>query len=305
MRISWVDLRERLPIDISRLVSHSQGFNSAVGVRISVMNLDNAKKSLMDARVKLDLMIISLQQLLYDRTILKGRTDEVLYGWLIDNIGRYLKTLDEKEEDLLIKFDEVNSPVKRVGVSRLSAYSKALKLASESLVYQSLFKSIEEYENIPEEGIKFEYDDIEYKDIKENGKNKTKKTTTRKEITIRKEPRTFLYILFQVLQVTLSLLGGLAREGKPMGLKKGSVGNYPTTWQSLMTSQGQKDIAKKHEETTGEKIEIDESMIDNFSNEESEEIDGNTIYYEETEEVEEWSVKFLVQLENGGEVHNL
>jgi len=261
--ISWIGLRERSPIDISRLVSHSQGFNSAVGIRISIRNLDNAKRSLMDARVKLDLMITSLQQLLYDRTILRGRTDEVLYGWLIDNIGRYLKTLDEKEEDLLIKFDEVNSPIKRVGVSRLCAYSKALKVASESLIYESLLKAIKEYENIDDKGIEI-----------------------KKGVLIQKEPRTFLYILFQVLQVTLSLLGGLAREGKPVGIKKGSVGNYPTTWQSLMTLQGQKEIARKHKETTGETIVIDESMIDN-SNQESGDVDDNTIYYDEIEEGEE------------------
>ncbi len=269
--VSWVDLRERSPIDISRLVSHSQGFNSSVGIRISVNNLDNAKRSLMDARVKLDLMITSLQQLLYDRSILRGRTDEVLYGWLIDNIGRYLKTLDEKEEEFLIKYDEVNSPIKRVGVARLSAYSKALKLASESLIYESLSKAISEYEKIGEDGIKIKYD------TEKEGKK------INQEITIRKEPRTFLYILFQVLQVTLSLLGGLAREGKPMGIKKGSVGSYPTTWQSLMTQRGQKDIAEKFKEQTGEEIEIDESMIDNSANQ-SEETDENTIYYEEMQE---------------------
>ena len=262
MPISWIDLRERSPIDISRLVSHSQGFNAFVGIRISINNLDNAKRSLMDARVKLDLMITSLQQLLYDRTILRGRTDEVLYGWLIDNVGRYLKTLDEKEEDLLIKFDEVNSPIKRVGVSRLSAYAKALKLASESLIYESLSKAISEYENIDENGVE-----------------------AKEGVTLRKEPRTFLYILLQVLQVTLSLLGGLAREGKPIGVKKGSVGSFPTTWQSLMTLQGQKDIAKKHEEATGEKVEVDSSMIDS-SNQNPEENDENIIFYEEVEEGE-------------------
>ena len=68
--VSWVDLRERSPIDISRLVSHSQGFNSFVGIRISVRNLDNAKRSLMEARVKLDLMLTSLQQLLMTQAII-------------------------------------------------------------------------------------------------------------------------------------------------------------------------------------------------------------------------------------------
>ena len=260
MPISWIDLRERSPIDISRLVSHSQGFNSSVGIRISPSNLDSAKRSLIDARGKLDLMITSLQQLLYDRTILKTRTDEVLYGWLIDNIGRYMKTLDDKEEELLIRFDEVNNPIKRVGVSRLSAYAKILRLASESLIYESLLKSIKEYENIDEGG------------TEEGGS------------IIRKEPRTFLYILFQVLQVTLSLLGGIAREGKPIGSKKGSVGSFPTTWQSLIAPTGQKKISEKLESETGEKIEIDESMIENSGDQEKVETEEDSDYQEEQEE---------------------
>ena len=271
--VSWIGLRERSPIDISRLVSHAQGFNSLVGIKISINNLNNAKRSLMEARVKLDLMITSLQQLLYDRTILKSRIDEILYGWLIDNLGRYLKNLDEKEEELLIKYDEVNSPIKRVGVARLSAYAKALKLASESLIYESLSKSISEYEKIGKDGIKIKYD------FEEEGKK------SEREIVIEKEPRTFLYILFQVLQVTLSLLGGVTREGKLLGSKKGHVGSYPTTWQSLMTLKGQKNIAEKYKEETGEKIKVDESMVDknkSFGDE-----DADTIYLEEMPEGEE------------------
>ncbi len=255
--ISWVDLRERSPIDISRVVSHANSFNSLVGVRISINNLNRAKKSLIDAGGEIDLIFTSLYQLLYEREILKSRIDEILYGWLIDNVGRYLKKIDEFEEELLIKFDEVNSEIKRVGISRLSSYAKTLKIAN-SIVYESLLKSIVEYEN-----------------IKENDK-------------IKKEPRTFLYIFFHVLQIAMSVVGGLAREGKQNQFKKGQVGSIPTTWQSLISPEGQKKIAKKHEEETGEKVEIPEYMVEK-GNEESgqEETDENTLYYEEMEEGEQ------------------
>lgn len=258
--VSWVDLRERSPIDISRLVSHANTFNSYVGVRINIQNLNRAKKSLIDARAELELVFTTLQQVLYDREILKSQVDQILYGWLIDNIGRYQKDLDEKEEDLLIKFDEVNSEIKRVGISRLASYAKSLKIAQQ-LIYESLLKSIEEYSK-----------------LKETDK-------------IKKEPRTFLYILFHVLQITMASVGGMTRKGSQSPLKKGQVGSFPTTWQSLVSNNGQTKIAKKHnEENPGEKIDVPEFMVENAKdNGDVEEIDGeetdeNTLYLEEVQE---------------------
>lgn len=255
--ISWVDLRERCPVDISRLVVHANSFQSFVGVKITINNLNRAKKSLIDARAELDLVFTNLQQVLYNRDILRSRIDEVLYGWLVDNIARYQKDLDDKEEDLLIKFDEVNSDIRRVGISRLSSYAKSLKIAR-SIIYESLLKSIEEYNNI-----------IETNDLK-------------------KDNRTFLYILFHVLQITMSSVGGLARKGTGTVAKKGQVGSYPTTWQSMMANNGQQQIAKINEKSTGEKINVPEFMIEKNSVEKIDgvETDENTIFLDESEEEE-------------------
>jgi len=210
--ISWIDLRERSPMNIGRLVDHANKFNSLVGVKISLNNLNRSKKSLIDARGELELMFTTLQQIIYDRDILKNSTDNVLYGWLIDNLGRYQKELNDKEDELLIRYDD--ALVARVGISRISSYAKSLKIAHQ-LIYESMLKSIEEYDKI-----------IESKEIK-------------------KEPRTFLYILFHVLQITMSSVGGLARQGSN-GVKRGQVGNYPTTWQSLISNNGQQKIANNH-----------------------------------------------------------
>ena len=258
--ISWVELRERSPVDISRLVTHANSFNSLVGVRITINNLNRAKKSLIDARAELDLVFTTLQQVLYDREILKGRVDEVLYGWLVDNIGRYQKDIDEKEEELLIKYE--SSDVKMVGVGRISSYAKTLKIA-QHMIYESLLKAVSEYDKV-----------VETDEIK-------------------KDKRTFLYILFHVLQVTMASVGGLARKGGGAVAKKGQVGTYPTTWQSLISNPGQKQIAEKNKEATGETISVPDYMVEQSSSTEGEGFDEepgeNTILFEESEEGEDES----------------
>jgi hypothetical protein len=307
---SWVDLRQRSPIDVSRLVSHANSFNSFIGVKISIRNMNNAKKSLINAKGELELMFASIQQFLSDREILKTKIDEIFYGWLIDDIGRYLKRIDEIEQDLLIKFDALDSDVHRVGISRLSSFSNSLKIAC-SLIYESFISSINEYEKIKEgkqvlspkrKGITnyvaVAYDLNRKKVIKEKGKplvindgDKPLIISIEEEIpeevaVIEKNKRTFLYILFQKVRSTMSTLGGLAREGKTNIMRKGQVGSMPTTWQGLLSNEGQKKIARIHESETGEKIEIDESMIEKSSGENTD-TDENTLYFEEFEEDQE------------------
>jgi len=256
--MSWVDLRERSPINIDRLVGHAQRFDSYVSVRISTSNIEKAKRSLMDARCQLDLMITTLQQILYDKSILKGRTDEILYMWLVDNFGRYLGYLDKKETALIITHDSVNDEKSRIGIGRLSAYSKLLKIASQSLIYECLFKAIEEYDKIDED-------------------EQTKRGIKGKDL-IKKDLRSFLYILFQLVQLTLFSLGGLARDDKSQ-MKKGMVNNTPISWSSLMRTEGQQRIAKDHKEKTGEEVEVPEDLPE----EETEEPETEVVFEENYE----------------------
>ena len=305
---SWVDLRERCPVDISDLVSHAKSFKALVGIKITAQNLNRAKNSLGDARGELDLILDSIKLYLSNREILKSEVDRILYGWLTDNISRHLGSLDGSEQKLL---DELESDGIRVNVSRLLSFAKLLK-RTHLIIYGSFLASIIEYENLQEgkqiisperkevtSYVAVAYDIIKKKVIKEEGKpmiikkgNKPVMVSVEENLPeeiaiIEKNKRTFLYILFQKFQLTMSTVGGLAREGKPIGVKKGSVGSYPTTWQSLMTIKGQREIAEKNKEETGEEIKVDESMIDNSQNEYPEDIDENTIYYEETEEGED------------------
>lgn len=223
--LKWADIKNDCPLDITPLVEHARKFGFKISVRISSHNIDRAKRALTDARGEFDLMVNVLVQMFYDRDILKSQIDEILYGWFKDNIGRFLSSLDEKEQRFVISHE------KDIGLSRLAAFQKLLKVSSEALVYQSLEKSIHEYNKIPENS---------------NQKNS----------------RTFLYIFFQVVQSTLNSLGGLTREGTGTGSKKGTVSSLPTTYQSLMSKSGAEKIAKKHEEETGEKIKVDNILFE-------------------------------------------
>lgn len=215
----WSDLEGKCPMNIERIIKYYKSFQSYLPTRITLNNLNQSKESLFNARSSLDSMITSLIQMLYDKELLQEETDKVLFAWLVDNLGRFMKRLDEQEEHLIVKFDEPTSE-SRVGISRLSSYMKILRTASDSLIFESLLKATKEYIEIEET---------------EN---------------IKKEPRTFLYILFQVLQITLSILGGLAREKTSVG-KKGMIHNIPLSWQSLMSKPGQEVIKEGYKEDTG------------------------------------------------------
>lgn len=237
--MSWTGLKERCPLDISRLITHENSFNCFVNVKISITNINKAKKSLLDARGELDIIVVALQQILHNREILRAKTDEFLYSMLIDNIGRYFGRLDEKEEELLVKYDEINNDIKRVGISRVASYAKLLKTTN-CIIYEAFSKAIIEWEN--------------FKETEE----------------IKKDNRTFLYIFFDIFQISLSSIGGIAREVKSPSSKKGqtnstpttlsSYGNYLNTWQDNLSEKGQKKIAEEYKKETGQ----EDSPLEDF-----------------------------------------
>lgn len=216
----WTDLEANCPIDISRIVVYAKEFKTKIPDKITLDNLNKSKEGALNSRSCLDLMIISLLQILHDREILEKKEDQALFFLLVDNLGRFTKRLDESEEHLMISFDEPNEKESRVGISRISAYVKTLKTASESLIYETLLKSTLEYNSLDKK---------------------------------KQEKRTFLYILFQVIQVTLLVLGGLTRE--KTGLKKGTIVTQSPNWQFLMSQRGQEQISQEYQDQTGVKLE--------------------------------------------------
>ena len=84
--ISWVDLEEKCPIEISRIVNYAKSFDAKINLNFS--DLDKAKEDVLDARGDFDLMITTLVQLLYDREILKKPQDHILLSYLKEDLGR-------------------------------------------------------------------------------------------------------------------------------------------------------------------------------------------------------------------------
>lgn len=217
---SWIEMEEISPIDLTRVKSYARDFESQISLGINLKNLEFVKNRLFEARNSLDLLITTLIQVLYDPQALTQPEDRVLFAWLKDDLGRFLQTLDETENSLVVAMDSPNRNLSRVGISRLSAYSKELKNAYQSL-YEALIKSLKEYHTFPETE------------------------------TIKRDKRSFIYILFHVMQITMSLLGSITRKpNTPLG-KRGTVSAYPQTWNGLMSKEGQKEISAGYKQDTG------------------------------------------------------
>ncbi len=228
----WSELEYICPINIGRIRYYSRDFDSKIPKKITFENLDKCKEDVLNARKDLNNMLNILMQNLYDDKILKTSNDKILFSWLVDNLGRYLKRLDDEEFGLIIKYDEPGKN-SEVGISRISAYAKLLETTSDTMIYECLLKATEEYRSIKE----------------------TK--------TIKKEPRTFLYIFFQIWSVTMAIFGGLTRE-KSYG-KKGVVNSMPLSWQNLISPVGEKTIKEGYMESTGTTKEDMENIDDTLS----------------------------------------
>ena len=216
----WSDLIEKCPINLRTIHKYYEEFYSYFPSKINETTLNISKETLLISRGHLDSMFATLTQLLYDKSMLKEKEDNILFAWLIDNLGRYLKKLDAKEFELLIKHDSPIDEKSNVGLSRITSYARILQTSVDSLIYESLVKAT-----------------MEYLELEKDERNN----------------RSFLYILFQVINITMSIMGGLARE--ETGSRKGMVNTIPTTWQNLMSSKGGDFIKEGYQEETG--IDID------------------------------------------------
>lgn len=249
---NWETLNNDCPIDLERIKIYSREFDSNIPNKITMQNLDKSKSAVLDARANFDSMITTLVQVLHNREILKEKQDNILFAWLIDNLGRYMKKLDEEEHNLIIKFDSPDISESEVGIARISAYSKLLVNSCDTIIYESLLKATNEY----------------------NGFKDTDK--------LKKTPRIFLYMLFEVLQVTMAVLGGLTRE-KTTITKKGMAQGIPLSWGGLISPKGEKFIEEGFKEDTGVDIskfgedieELKEGELEILGNGDDDDNDGD------------------------------
>ena len=212
---SWVDLKEKCPVDLERLHRYAQDFESRVSININRTGMNNSKTILLEARGDLNNMFNMLIQILYKKDMLEKGEDKLLFKWLSEDFARYLKNLDDREKALLTDFDNSQTEDK-VGISSLASYQKELRTSSDSIIYESLLKASEDYNDLEDD---------------------------------EKQLRKFFYMLFCIIQVKLSVFGGMEREkGKRIARTVASNAGY----EALMNPQGQELIGKGDEESLKE-----------------------------------------------------
>ena len=179
---SWFDLQQHCPIDLRTVRRYYEDFNSKNSAMFRHHKyIDLVKEQLISARGDLDLLIASIMQVIYDRNLLTKPQDLYLYEMLKKNMSLLLFYVNQQEWKLITVHDDPMYMKSLIGSARLSAYSKIMQNIAEA-IYNSLMKATEEYYN-----------------FKETDK-------------LKREPRTFLYILYQILQVTFATLGGYSEE---------------------------------------------------------------------------------------------
>lgn len=219
---TWSEIIRVSPIELGRVYYYGKNFESILGTKVNKFTSQNTRRRLLDARNNLDLMMTTLIQVLYDSEVMKTPEDRVLFAWLKDDLGRYLQSLDDSEESANRRIVEYTG---------IPAHTKKL-INGYRAIFEALIKSVKEY-----------YLFEETEDIK-------------------RDKRTFLYILFQVIQITMSMLGSITREaGKALG-RRGLVNNYPQTWQQLMSTDGSNRIREGYKKETGRELEIPQSFME-------------------------------------------
>lgn len=288
----WSDLKDRCPVNVDRLIDYAEDFESYVNVLISEKNLSNAKQYLIKSKGELDMMIGVLNQLLHDRTILRTNSDVVLQSWMIENLSNYMGEIERQQSELLLVHDNIKDNPDGLTVLKLSAYSTLLQVASKLVIFESLVKSIEEHDSLVEgkevheqEILKPVLENDGNQKVGQDGKPVFTKEVHKNVIEIKKDKRTFLYILFHILQVTLATLGGSSRYKRAGNLFTGkqSLNNMNVSWKYLISEEGQKRILEANKDETG--INLPPELTNGAQHREEEE--GEEVIYDEESEGKE------------------
>ena len=229
LRNSMEELKQICPVELSSLETHTTDFFRYVSIRFSEhKDMEKNKENLIKARGEFDLFMTKIISLLYCEDILKTEIDRGLFAFLKDDVGRYMRKLDENEEHLLITFDGRDD--NRVSTSRLSSYARILRTGME-MFYSALKHASEEYNNL---------------DKKVKVKNKD---GTETEIDV--DLNVFLRILFLILSVDLSMHGGVSTQKSS---SKGILSTTPTTWRAMFTDQGQTAVKEEFRDRYGKEL---------------------------------------------------
>lgn len=243
--VSWVNLSNILPIDIPEFISRCQEADTELLYNPDLSKeLDDYKKTLLGTKSTIEILIDDLSSLLENPDLQKTAYDGYLFDLLKKDISGYYAILDEKQERLI----ELHDGETRSGVGRTLAFKNILVVALHGIIYGSLYKASREYNNLDDTFI--------IKDKKIKRKTTTKEEgieTEEEEIDIerkeKKDLNAFFRILFHVLSMKLSGMGGLERRRGTS-----SKGYQATNWRSLYTNKGKEQVAETYKEETGGEI---------------------------------------------------
>lgn len=241
---TWADLEEHCPISIQRIGYYYSKFRSRSSMPVSnVIFLEYAKESLIEARGSLDMMLTTLMQNLYDNEMYQERTDIVLFQWLQGDIKDLINFVNDREQSLIITKDYTTGSL--IGITHVASYIKIMNNIA-SAVFESLVKATREYNNVPEEGFG----------------------------EIKKDKRMFLYILFQVIRVSFSVLSGYTKESAESIKKRNILNSMNAPYTSMMTKTGQTKIEDAYTKQTGQELPeittIESMFKEEFNEDESE-----------------------------------
>jgi len=240
MMVSWADLEEHCPINIQRIGYYYSKFKARSSMPISnVIFLEHAKESLIEARGSLDMMLTTLMQNLYDKEMFQERTDVVLFQWLQGDIKDLINFVNDREQSLIITKDYPTGS--SIGITHVASYIKIMNNIA-SAVFESLIKATIEYNRVPEEG---------YVDIK-------------------KDKRMFLYILYQIIKVSFSVLSGYTKESSDSIKKRNILNSMNLPYTTMMAKTGQDKIEEAYTKQTGQELPdiiTEEMFSENFGDE--------------------------------------
>ena len=204
---SWVQLRNICPINIDEIIKQAGEIEVMLNVTIDKDNIDKAKHTLIMASSEIEIMMAKFVSLLYDIDLIKTEIEQAIYDFLRDDLSRYLAIIDEKQNKLV---DNYYDGEEKTGIGRITAFKKVLYTALYGIFYNTLQFASVEYINLPKK-------DGDEKEIKD-----------------------FLRVLFLVMAINLSTLGGLTRtKGTSAGRGTQGQNQVGFTHRSIFPSRNQ------------------------------------------------------------------
>jgi len=202
----WIDIEEKSNINIDDIIYVSKEYDLIMDTEL-YEDVNETRLLLIKARSLTERLKTLVFSLFFpeENEYIKKYPRE--YAWLVDNIGRVNKQLDEFERDNIFGLDTIKKLGEDISKSSIFlAYAEKLRENIDMLVYDPLKRAAKRYFN-------------EQKVIKDG-----------EEKEVIKDKDLFAYFVFLEMTHNASLLGGLARQKNAYGKAGLSLQKNPTTF---------------------------------------------------------------------------